>query len=107
MTDAPKPTLDEIRARKAAVKAENLARVSKEVEPLLAPLPERMSFNDLQIAHGRLRQKIVEIQTLAIQGQFDFAKAQDFERILVGRIHEVEERARSASSGRHVPRPGE
>lgn len=108
MTSTPgaAETPEERRARKAALKQANLERVTKEVEPMLAPLPSAMGFNDLQIEHGKLRQKIVEIQQLAIQGQFDFAKAQDFERILVEQIHKVEERARDMQTGKHVPKPG-
>lgn len=99
-------TPEERRARKAADKAANLERVTAEVEPMLKPLPPDIGFNELQIEHGRLRQKIVEIQNLAIQGKFDFQKAQEFERVLVEQIHKVEERARDMQTGKYVPRPG-
>jgi hypothetical protein len=103
----PGETTEERRARKARVKPETLERVTKEVDEMLGPLPEDMSFNDLQLEHSRLREKIMEIQSLAIQGKFDIKKSQEFERILVEKIHKVEERASQMQTGRHVPKPGE
>jgi hypothetical protein len=98
-------TPEERRARKARMKAENAARLQEELErDFLQPLPETMGFNELQMEHGRLRMKIMDFQQLVIQGQLDLAKAQEFEKRMVAKIHEVEERARGMGTGGHVPR---
>lgn len=106
--ETPKETPEERRARKAKLREENAARLEAELErDYLTPLPDDMAFNDLQMEHGRLRMKIMEFQQLVITGQLDMGKAQEFERRMVEKIHQVEERARTAGSGGYVPRKGE
>lgn len=107
MTAPAGETPEERRARKARMKAENAAKLQEELErDYLRPLPEQMGFNELQMEHGRLRQKIMEFQNMVIQGQLDLAKSQEFEKRMVEKIHEVEERARNAGSGGYVPSRG-
>lgn len=106
--DAPKETAEERRARKAKLRAENAEKLQAELErDFLQPLPEDMDFNALQMEHGRLRMKIMEFQQLVITGQLDIAKAQEFEKRMVEKIHQVEERARQAGSGGYVPQKGQ
>lgn len=96
------------RARKAAERAANAARIEQElVDSYLQPLPAHMGFHECQSEHTRLRSKVVEIQNLVIAGKMEIAKAQDFEKRLVGQIHQVEERARNLQHGGYVPKPGE
>jgi cell wall assembly regulator SMI1 len=96
------------RARKAAERAANAARIEQELgDSFLRPLPTNMGFHDCQAEHTRLRMKVVEIQNMVIAGKMDIAKAQDFEKRLVGQIHAVEERARNVQQGGYVPKPGE
>ena len=104
----PQETPEERRARKARDKAENAARLEKELEDqYLRPLPDTMGFADLQAEHTRLRMKIMEFQNMVIQGKLDLAKSQEFEKRMVEQIHQVEERARSGGASGHVPRPGD
>jgi hypothetical protein len=102
-------TPEQRRARKAAEREANAARLQAELESeYLRPLPERMSFLEMQAEHGRLRQKIMEFQSLVITGKLDPKKAQEFERRMVEQIHAVEEKARGgAPAGQHVPKRGE
>lgn len=101
-------TPEQRRARKAAQKAANAEALRRELEEhYLRPLPERMGFAEMQAEHTRLRAKIMEFQNMVIQGKLDHAAAQEFERRMVEQIHRVEEMARSAQTGHHVPRPGD
>lgn len=96
------------RARKAAEKEANAAKLESELESqYLRPLPERMSFNECQMEHTRLRSKIMEFQGLVIQGKLDLKRAQELEKRMVAQIHQIEEKARMLSTGGHVPRQGE
>jgi hypothetical protein len=97
------------RARKAAEREAAGRKLEEELESqYLRPLPDRMSFADCQAEHTRLRMKIVEFQSMVIQGKLDLKKAQELERRMVEQIHAVEEKARGAAAGGgYVPRPGE
>ena len=66
-----------------------------------------MGFNECQAEHTRLRMKIVEFQQLVITGKLDPKAAQEFERRMVGQVHAVEEKARTAQTGGYVPKPGD
>ena len=104
MTDE---TPEQRRARKAAEKEANGKRLQDELESqYLQPLPERMSYNDCQAEHTRLRMKIVEFQQMVITGKLDLKKAQELEARMVAQVHLVEERARNAGSGGYVPAQG-
>jgi hypothetical protein len=101
-------TPEQRRARKAAEREENARRLESELESqYLRPLPPRMSFNECQAEHTRLRMKIVEFQQMVITGKLDPKKAQELERRMVAQIHAVEELARQAQTGHYVPKPGE
>lgn len=101
-------TADERRARKAREREENAQRIRAELDrDFLQPLPERMSFHDCQLEHTRLRAKIMEMQTLVVQGKLDVKREQDLEKLMVEQVHRVEEKARTAGSGGYVPKPGD
>ena len=101
-------TPEQRRARKAAEREANAKAIEAELESqYLRPLPERMSFLEMQAEHGRLRTKIMEFQQLVITGKLDPKKAQEFEKRMVEQIHAVEEKARGGPSGHYVPKPGE
>lgn len=105
MTEAETP--EQRRARKAAEKAANAEKLAKELEDqYLRPLPERMSFAEMQAEHTRLRAKIMEFQNLVIQGKLELKAAQDFEKRMVEQIHAVEEKARGSQAGGYVPQKG-
>lgn len=102
------PTPEEERAKKLEERRANTERFKAEVEALEKEgVPATWSFPDLAAEHTRLRTKIMEMQQLVIRGRFDIPTSQDLERRLVARIHQVEERAKTMQTGRHVPRPGE
>lgn len=106
MTEPETP--EQRRARKAAVKEENAKKLETELESqYLQPLPEQMGFAELQAEHTRLRAKIMEFQSMVIEGKLDIKRAQEFERRMVAQIHQIEERGRNLHTGAHVPRPGE
>jgi hypothetical protein len=101
-------TPEQRRARKAAEREVNAQRLQAELEAeYLKPLPDRMSFLEMQAEHGRLRAKIMDFQNLVIQGKLDPKKAQEFERRMVEQIHHVEEKARGGQTGHYVPKQGE
>jgi len=101
-------TAEERRARKAQQRAENAAALRAELEAdYLQPLPDDIDFHSCQLEHTRLRQKIMEFQHLVIQGKLDVKAAQDFEKEMVGKIHQIEEKARNFHTGGHVPKPGD
>lgn len=107
MTTSPAETPEERRARKAAEKAANAEKLRQELErDYLKPLPDRMSFAEMQAEHTRLRAKIMEFQNQVIQGKLDLKASQEFEKRMVEQIHQVEERARGTSSGGYVPQKG-
>lgn len=90
-----KPTPEE----KARLKAENIERITGEVDELLALDASGLAFPQCLEWHGNLRGKIVEMQTLAIKGLFDFKVVRELEPKLVAKIHQVEERAHALQSG--------
>lgn len=94
--DAPKPLTTEEKARQ---KAENIARITAEVDGMLALDASALAFPQCLEWHGKLRGKIVEMQTLAIKGLFDFKVVKELEPRVVAKIHEVEERAHALQSG--------
>ena len=105
MTDE---TPEQRRARKAAEKEANAKALETELESqYLRALPERMNFNELQMEHTRLRAKIMEFQTMVIQGKLDLKRAQEFEKRMVAQIHLVEEKARNMHTGGYVPKQGD
>ena len=84
---------------KARLKAENIARITGEVDGLLGLDASTLAFPECLEWHGKLRGKIVEMQTLAIKGLFDFKVVRELEPKLVAKIHQVEERAHALQSG--------
>ena len=90
-----KPTPEE----KARLKAENIQRITGEVDALLALDASGLAFPQCLEWHGKLRGKIVEMQTLAIKGLFDFKVVRELEPKLVAKIHQVEERAHALQTG--------
>lgn len=92
---APKLTPEE----KAAKKAENIARIQGEVDGMLGLDASTLAFPQCLEWHGKLRGKIVEMQTLSIQGLFDFKVVRELEPKIVAKIHQVEERAHALQGG--------
>ncbi|HVL49076.1 MAG TPA: hypothetical protein VM889_11005 [Candidatus Thermoplasmatota archaeon] len=98
----------EERAKKLEERRVNTERFGEEIAALeKTPIPDAWGFPEISAEHTRLRTKIMEMQQLVIRGRFDIPKSQEYERRLVARIHQLEERARSMQTGRHVPKPGE
>ena len=104
----PDETPEQRRARKAAEREANAKRLEEELESqYLRPLPPRMGFSECQAEHTRLRMKIMEFQSMVIQGKLDVKRAQEFERRMVEQIHAIEEMARNLHTPGHVPKQGE
>lgn len=92
--DAPKTPED-----KARMKAENITRITAEVDGMLGLDASGLAFPQCLEWHGKLRGKIVEMQGLAIKGLFDFKVVRELEPKIVAKIHQVEERAHALQSG--------
>ncbi|MHB8585515.1 MAG: hypothetical protein ACYDDF_06715 [Thermoplasmatota archaeon] len=93
----PGESAEERRARKAAEREANHARLGAEIRALLNPLAPGMALADCIALHGLLRSKIVEMQQLVITGRFDPKLEAQLERQLVEQIHAVEAIAHALS----------